>query len=99
LSEREGAGPCPGGRSPNATGSRSINQPGNRSGDAPEPPTGGSGPSNVLYSTPPLFRLANSPVSMPSQFSSTSAVSPPSAGDGFSRTVLPSIRTGQVAIL
>jgi len=36
---------------------------------------------------------------MPSQFSSTSALSPPNAGDGFSRTVLPSTRTGQVAIL
>src|SRR6267378_1111596 len=54
---------------------------------------------DVAQIMPSRRNPSTSPSPMPSQLCSTSALSPPSAGDGFSRTVLPSIRTGQVAIL
>src|SRR5580692_11040430 len=53
----------------------------------------------AFYSTPSLLSAATPPASMPSQLCSTSALSPPSAGEPFKRTVLPSTRTGQLAIL
>jgi len=48
---------------------------------------------------PSWCSASTSAAPIPSQLCSTSALSAPSAGDPLSRTVLPSMRTGQVAIL